>query len=120
MSTRDSKICLTVYGVLLVLSLFLLSVPGDYWPWYAVMTPFAVVPLCCGRRWYRVTGGIAFLLVGILIVGDIQAGRIHRQRMQRIRAAWAEKKGEQKHASDESQPVRSLEDPAPSAAGSHR
>jgi hypothetical protein len=120
MSTRVFKICLTVYGVLLVLSFFLLSVPGDYWPWYAVMVPFSVVPLCFGRRWYRVTGGIAFLLAGLLIVGDIQAGKIHRQRMQRIRAAWAEKKGEPDGAANRSQPTRSETNQTSAAAGSGR
>ncbi len=110
MSTRVCKICLTVYGVLLVLSFFLLAVPGNYWPWYAVMVPFSVVPLCFGRRWYRVTGGIALLLASLLIVGDIQSGKNHRQKMervmQRIKAARAAKKGEPDGAANGSQPIR--------------
>lgn len=120
MSTRVSKICLTVFGVLLALSFFLLSVPGYYWPWYAVMVPFSVVPLFFGRRWYRIAGGIAFLLAGLLIGGDIQAGKIHRQRMQRMRAAWAEKRGEQDGAENRSQLVRAQTNQTPTAAGSVR
>ena len=120
MSTRVSKICLTVYGVLLVLSFFLLSVPGNYWPWFAVMAPFSAVPLCFGPRWYRVTGGIAFLLAGLLIVADIQGGKIYRQRMQRRRAAWAEKKGEQDGPANRSQPVGSETNRPSAAAGSGR
>jgi hypothetical protein len=42
MGARISKISLIVFVVLLVLSAFLLSVAGDYWPWYAVMSAFAV------------------------------------------------------------------------------
>ena len=48
MSIRISKISLIVFAVLLVLSGFLLSVAGDYWPWFAVMSVFAVVPLVVG------------------------------------------------------------------------
>jgi len=120
MSTRVSKICLTVYGVLLVLSFFLLSVPGNYWLWYVVMASISVVPLCFGRRRYRVTGGIAFLLAGLLIVGDIQAGKIHRQRMQRMRAAWAEKKGKQDGIANLSQPICSETNQTSGASGSGR
>ena len=106
--------------MLLVLSFFLLSVPGNYWPWYAVMAPFSIVPLCFGRRWYRVTGGIALLLAGLLVVGDIQAGKIYRQKMQRMRAAWAEKKGEQDGPANRSQPVGPDTNRTPAAAGSGR
>ena len=86
-----------------MLSLFLLSVPGDYWPWYVVMVPFSVVPLCFARRWYRVTGGVAFLLAVILIVGDVQSGKTHRQRIQRMKAAVTEKKSEPAEAPNERQ-----------------
>jgi hypothetical protein len=120
MSARVSKICLTVYGVLLVLSFFLLSVPGDYWLWYAVMVPFAAVPLCFGQRWYRLAGGIALLLAALLTVGDIAAGKVFRQRMQRMRAASAEKKGEPDGAANGSQPIRSETNRTSSAAGSRR
>lgn len=85
MSTRISKISLVVFAVLLVLSAFLLSVAGDYWPWFAVMSVFAVVPLVVGPRRYRVMGAIALVLSGVLIVGDIAAGRHLRAERQEIR-----------------------------------
>ena len=75
MSIRISKISLIVFAVLLVLSFFLLSVAGDYWPWYAVMSVFAVVPLIVGPRRYRIMGALALLLSGALIVRDIGAGK---------------------------------------------
>jgi hypothetical protein len=78
LSTRISKISLTVFVVLLVLSAFLQSVAGDYWLWYAVMSVFAVVPLVVGPGRYRVIGAIAFVLSGVLIIGDIAAGRHFR------------------------------------------
>src|SRR5262249_43965781 len=107
MSARVSKICLTVYGAFLVLSFFLLSVPGDYWLWYAVMVPFAAVPLCFGQHWYRFAGGVALLLAGVLIIGDIEAGKAFRQRRQGTRAASAEKKGDQGSAANGRQPFSS-------------
>ena len=120
MSARVSKICLAAYGTLLVLSFFLLSVPGNYWLWYAVMVPFAAVPLCFGHHWYRLAGGIALLLAALMIVGDIQAGKVFRQRMQRMRAAWTDKKGEPSGAANGSQPIRSETNQTPAAAGSRR
>ena len=85
MSIRISKISLIVFVVLLVLSCFLLSVAGDYWPWYAVMSAFAVVPLVIGPRRYRVLGAIALVLSGVLIVSDIAAGRQFHARHPEIR-----------------------------------
>ena len=78
MTTRISKISLVVFVVLLVLSAFLLSVVGDYWPWYAVMSVFAFVPLVLGPGRYRLIGAIALGLSGVLIVSDIAAGRQFR------------------------------------------
>ena len=75
MTARTSKISLIVFVVLLVLSAFLMSVEGDYWPWYAVMSVFAVVPLVVGPRHYRIMGAVALVLSGALIVSDITAGR---------------------------------------------
>ncbi len=85
MSIRISKISLSVFAVLLVLSFFLLSVAGDYWPWYAVMSAFAVVPLVVGPSRYRVMGAIALVLSGVLIVSDIVAGRRFHARHPEIR-----------------------------------
>ena len=75
MTARISKISLIVFVVLLVLSAFLMSVDGDYWPWYSVMSVFAVVPLVIGPRRYRIMGVIALLMSWALIVSDIAAGR---------------------------------------------
>jgi len=75
MTARTSKISLIVFVVLLFLSAFLMSVDGDYWPWYAVMAAFAAVPLIVGPRRYRVIGAVSLVLSGALIVSDIAAGR---------------------------------------------
>ena len=85
MSIRISKISLIVFVGLLVLSGFLLSVAGDYWPWYAVMSVFAVVPLVVGPVRYRVMGAIALVLSGVLSASDIAAGRHFRARHPEIR-----------------------------------
>jgi hypothetical protein len=74
-SAHISKICLIVFVVLLVLSGGLLSVAGDYWPWFAVMAVFAVVPLVVGPKRYRLMGAIALVLSVVLILGDIAAGK---------------------------------------------
>jgi purine-cytosine permease-like protein len=84
MSARISKISLIVFVVLLVLSGFLLSVAGEYWPWYAVMAVFAVVPLVVGPRYYRLLGAVALVLSVILIVSDYAAGKRFRERHHHI------------------------------------
>ena len=116
MSARVSKICLIVYAVLLGLSLFLLSVPGDYWPWYAVMAAFALAPLCVGSRWYRLAGGIAFVVAGLLIVGDIEAGKHFHEGRRRSRAQSL-KNGEPDGSANGSQPIHSETNRTSSAAG---
>jgi len=85
MSIRISKISLIVFAVLLVLSGFLLSVAGDYWPWYAVMSVFAVVPLVVGPRRYRIMGVVGLVLSGVLIASDIATGRQFHARHPEIR-----------------------------------
>jgi len=75
MSARVSKISLIVFGVLLALSAFLTSVPGDYWPWYAVMSAFAVVAIVFGPGRYRLIGAVALILSVVLIGSDIVAGK---------------------------------------------
>jgi hypothetical protein len=85
MSERISKISLIVFVVLFVLSLFLLSVAGEYWPWYAVMSTFAVIPLVVGPWRYRLTGAVALVLSVVLIVSDVEAGKRFRARHPEIR-----------------------------------
>jgi uncharacterized RDD family membrane protein YckC len=80
MSARVSKISLVVFVVMLVLSGFLLSVAGGYWPWYAVTATFAVVPIFAGPRRYRILGAIGLALSVVLIVSDISAGKQFRAR----------------------------------------
>ena len=80
MNARISKISLIVFVVLLVLSAFLLSVAGDYWPWFSVMGFFAVVPIVVGPKQYRIFGGLALVLSLVLIYGDIEAGKHFRAR----------------------------------------
>jgi hypothetical protein len=75
MNARVSKISLIVFVVLLVVSGFLLSVAGDWWPWYAVMAVFASIPVVIGPGHYRVLGAVALLLSIVLIVSDINAGK---------------------------------------------
>ena len=89
MSARISKISLIFFVVLLVLSGFLLSVVGDYWPWYSVMAIFAVIPVLVGPKRYRIFGAVALLLSVVLIFSDIELGKHQRQRMQQIRDRWS-------------------------------
>ena len=120
MRARISKVSLIVFAVMLVLGGFQLSVAGEYWPWFAVIVPFAIVPLVIGPRWYRLAGGISLLLAGALIVGDIEAGRHFRQKIRRSRSTNSAENGELRGPANRSQPVRPATNQASAAAGSGR
>jgi hypothetical protein len=87
MRPQASKICLAVFAILFFLSLFLLSVPGDYWPWYLIMSGVAIVPVILGPNRYRIWGSLALVFSVVLVVGDIQSGKTFHAKMQRIREA---------------------------------
>jgi len=84
MRPRVSKICLVVYAILFLLSLMLLSVPGDYWPWYLIMSGVSIVPVIVGPKFYRILGALTLCFSVLLIVGDIQSGKTHRTKMERL------------------------------------
>ncbi len=87
MRPRASKIFLVVYVILFLLSLMLLSVPGDYWPWYLVMSGVAIIPVILGPNRYRFWGSLALVFSVVLVVGDIQSGKTFHAKIQRIRDA---------------------------------
>jgi len=84
-------ISLIVYAVLYVLSAFLLSVPGDYWPWFLVMGFVALVPLILGPLKYSLLGALALTFSSILILADLNAGRHHQEQLHRIMNAHPHK-----------------------------
>ena len=79
-----AKVSLLLFGVLLVASIPQLAVPGKRWPSYALAACFTLLPLAVGPRWLRSVAAIGLLLSGILILGDIQAGKRYHERMERI------------------------------------
>lgn len=123
MRTRISKISLIVFVVLLFLSGFLLSVAGDYWPWFVVMSVFASLPAVVGPRWYRIGGICGVVLSIVLIVSDWKAGVEFRQRLERHRSQSANvvmTNGEPDGAANRSQPIRAETNRTSAAAGSDR
>ncbi len=78
MTVQISKISLIVFVVLLILSGFVLSIPGDFWPWYAVLAIIALAPVVCGPVRYRVFGTLALILCASLIANDMAAGKRFR------------------------------------------
>jgi uncharacterized membrane protein len=88
MSSRISRLSLIAFAVLLLLSGFLLSVAGGYWPWYLVMAVLAVVPILFGPNRYRIYGIIALLLSVYLILGDISSGKRYQKKIQEIKTHW--------------------------------
>ena len=85
MKARISGISLIVFAVLLVLSAFLNSTAGDYWPWYAIMSALAVLPISVGPGRYRLIGVVALVLSFALVVSDIVAGKHFRNQHPEIR-----------------------------------
>jgi hypothetical protein len=84
---RLARISAVVFVVMILLSGFLLSTPGNYWPWYAITAIFAIPPLALGPRRYRLFGIVALALSLILIIGDCRAGKRFRAKQQLHRAS---------------------------------
>jgi hypothetical protein len=109
--------------ILLVLSGLLLSVAGDYWPWFAIMGACALVPAVAGPKWYRLAGIVVVALSGSLIVSDLKAGVEHRKRFEKFRShsvAPTTTNGEPDFAANRSQPAQSQSSSTSAAAGSGR
>ena len=84
MRAHISKIGLIIYVVLFVLSWFLLSGPGDAWPWFSVMAGFAVVPVLLGPNRYRFFGALALAVSIALVFGDIESGKHFQAKRQEM------------------------------------
>jgi hypothetical protein len=84
-----SRISLVVFLAVLVLSEGLLAMPGDYWPWYAVMAVFAIVPIVIGPRRYRFFGASALVLSAVLIVSDCIGGKRLQEGQHHVSAGTA-------------------------------
>ena len=85
MRERASLICLVLWALMGFGSVCLMAIPGNYWPWFAVMALLAIVPLVrVGPTWQRILGA-SFLIVSMaLIVEDIRSGKLREQRRNQI------------------------------------
>jgi hypothetical protein len=123
MQKRISKLFLIAYLALLFLAGFVLSVPGNYWPWYAATGACAAVAAVLGPRWYRAAGVCGTALAVWLIVGDFEAGVVFREKMARVRAQAASARStnsEPGSAASRSQLVGSQTNVTSASAGSSR
>ena len=75
-----SKIALIFYGVLLVLSATLMTMPGDNILWFGVMAVVAIIPVRVGPRSYRIIGTIAIVIAIGLMAMDYYRGVQWRER----------------------------------------
>ena len=114
---------LMVFLVLLFLSGFLLSVPGEYWPWFVITGACAVVSGVLGPRWCRIAGIAGTALCLALIVWDVKAGVEYRKRFERLRRqtrGTVAMNGEPVASANRSQSVHSETNQASTPAGSGR
>ena len=79
-----AKVSLLLCAVLLITSIAQLAVPGKRWPSYALAAAFTILPLAVGHRWLRFAGVVGFVLCGTLVIGDLQAGKAYRERVNQI------------------------------------
>jgi len=76
-STKDriAIISLIMYVILLILSGFLASAPGDRVGFYCVTGVFAVPPMKAGSRRYRLLGTAALIIAASAAAIDYRAGQ---------------------------------------------
>ena len=109
MRARISKISLIVFVVMVALGGFLLSVPGDYWLWFAITATFAIVPLVLGPRRNRWAGFAGLVLSAVLIAGDYGSGKAFHEKIERAKRISADRS---KDGTNDGRTSRSSE-PAP-------
>jgi hypothetical protein len=112
---------LIVFLVMLVLAGFLLSIPGEYWPWFVITGWCAAVSAVLGPKWYRVAGIAGTALCLGLIVWDLKAGVEYRKKFERLRSqprGTVATNGEPGGSANRSQPAAPGTNQTPPAAGS--
>jgi hypothetical protein len=82
---RISKACIVGYIGVLIISMFLSAMPGEYWPWYVLMCALAVVPLILGPRWCRLVAGFGVFVSLFLIEANFEAARVWRAQMAELK-----------------------------------
>ena len=82
MKEKVSKVSLIIYAVLLILSGFLMSAPGDRVGWFCIMGIFAIPPIVAGLKRYQVLGIIALLIAIAAVVTDYHAGKLMQERLE--------------------------------------
>lgn len=85
MTTKVSAGSLVVFVVMLVLIPAIATIYGQYWPFYAFASVFAVVPIILGPRLFRLIGLGALLVSIVLIARDVAAGKHFRAQHPEIR-----------------------------------
>ena len=85
MNLRISTVFLILYVVLLLLSLCLLSVPGDYWFWYVIMAVVTVIPIRAGSRRQSILGLICLAFSIALIISDVVEGKEYNDRRLKLK-----------------------------------
>jgi membrane protein implicated in regulation of membrane protease activity len=111
---------LIVFLVLLVMSGFLLSIPGKYWPWFVITGGCAVASAVLGPRWYRMAGIAGSALCLGLIVWDVKSGVEYRKRFESLRRqtrGTVATNGESVGSANRSQSVLSETNQASTSAG---
>jgi hypothetical protein len=80
MNPSVARICLTTSVIVLVLSGLVPAMPGNYWAIYLVVALTVLGTVITGRRFYRIAGSLITVLAVTLIVADIRAGRVDREK----------------------------------------
>ena len=84
MKKSVSKIALTVYVVLFLLSGFFMATAGGRVVPFCMLAIIAIFPVAAGPRRYRVMGAIALVTAILLMAMDYYAGKSMWEKLERI------------------------------------
>ena len=79
------RIATVVWAIGLVLTGLMLSVPPANVPLYIGLACIAIIPLILGSRAYRIFGAVALTISVLLVIGEHNAGIVHKEKMEHIR-----------------------------------
>lgn len=79
MKEKISRVCLTVYAMVFLLSGFVGTPPGGHLTITIILMVFALPPILIGRRIYRVLGLLALALALVGITLEFRDGQTHQK-----------------------------------------
>jgi len=76
-----ARISTVLYFIVLIISIFINAVDGDYFPIYIVLCVLSLVMTISGNKKYKIVGTVLLIFAFYLTITDYQKGNEHNYKM---------------------------------------